>query len=224
MTLPLGHTPALRLLADHPDSYRRAADILREGGLVAFPTDTVYGLGAPLWSEASIARIYTAKERPPEKAIPILVSGVEEARRLAGELSPLAEALAHRFWPGPLTLVVPCGDRVPYIITSGSRTVALRTPRHPVVLRLLDELDQPLAVTSANRSGAVNPLTADDVLAQLGGRIAAVLDGGQCPGGQPSTVLSLAVEPPQVLRLGPIGLSELSEALERGGFRVRIAN
>jgi L-threonylcarbamoyladenylate synthase len=212
------------LLAGDPESYRWAAGILQDGGLVAFPTDTVYGLGALIWNEASIIRIYAAKERPREKAIPILVSGVDEARRLVGELPPIAEALVHRFWPGPLTLVVPCGDRLPHGITSGTGTVALRAPRHLVTLRLLETIGQPLAVTSANRSGAADPLTAEDVLAQLGGRIDAVLDGGQCPGGRPSTVLSAAVEPPQVLRSGPIGLSELSEALRQAGFEVRVAN
>jgi len=214
----------LRLSADEAGALQQAADILRAGGLVAFPTDTVYGLGALLRNEASIARIYTAKERPPEKAIPILLSSIEQARHLAGELSPLAEALARRFWPGPLTLVVLCGDRVPHFITSGSGAVALRSPNHPVILRLLAMLGQPLAVTSANRSGSASPLTAEEVLAQLAGRIDAVVDGGRCPGGRPSTVLSLAVEPPQLLRTGPIGSSELSEALEQSGFTIRIAS
>jgi L-threonylcarbamoyladenylate synthase len=217
-------TPALRLFAGDPDSYRRAANILQDGGLVAFPTDTVYGLGALIWNEASIARMYAAKERPREKAIPILVAGVEEARRLVGELPSVAEALIQRFWPGPLTIVVPCGDRLPDGITSGTGAVALRAPDHPVTLRLLEEIGQPLAVTSANRSGATDPLAAGDVFAQLGGRIDAVLDGGQCPGGRPSTVLSAAVEPPRVLRSGPIEPSDLSEALRQAGFEVRVAN
>ena len=131
---------------------------LRAGGLVAFPTDTVYGLGALVWNEASIARIYAAKERPPEKAIPILLSSLSEAHRLVGALPAPMETLARRFWPGPLTLVVPCGDRVPDFITSGSGTVALRVPNHPVTLQLLSLLGQPLAVTSANRSGLFQPL------------------------------------------------------------------
>ncbi len=212
----------LRLPAGEPGALQRAVDSLRAGGLVAFPTDTVYGLGALVSNEASIARIYVAKERPPEKAIPILLSSVEQAQLLLGTWPASMEALARYFWPGPLTLVVPCGDRVPDFITSGSGTVALRVPNHPVTLQMLTLLGQPLAVTSANRSGSASPLTAQEVLDQLAGRIDVVVDGGQCPGGVPSTVLSLATEPPQLLRAGPIDASALADVLRQGGFELRV--
>jgi L-threonylcarbamoyladenylate synthase len=214
----------LYLPVDEPIALQRAVDCLLAGGLVAFPTDTVYGLGALVWNEASIRRIYAAKERPPEKAIPVLVADIAAARRLVAKLPATAEALATHFWPGPLTLVVPCGDGLPEFLTSGSGTVALRVPDHPVTLRLLALLGQPLAVTSANRSGLPSPLTAQEVLDQLAGRIDAVVDGGPCPGGQPSTVVSLVTEPPILLRAGPIDIKDLAEASGAGGFGVRIAD
>ena len=223
MTRDLNDGNTLLLPAGRPEALRQAADSLRAGGLVAFPTDTVYGLGALVWNEASIARIYAAKERPPEKAIPILLANLQEAHRLLGSLPESMEILARFFWPGPLTLVVPCGNRVPDFITSGTETVALRIPNHPVTLRLLNLLGEPLAVTSANHSGSSSPLTAQEVLDQLAGRIDAVVDGGRCPGGVPSTVLSLATDPLTLLRAGPIDLSELSQALETGGFKLRVA-
>ena len=224
MTPDLIDRKTLFLPASQPEALSQAADRLRAGGLVAFPTDTVYGLGALVWNEAGIGRIYVAKERPPEKAIPILLSNLSEAHLLAVAWSAPMEILARCFWPGPLTLVVPCSDRVPDFITSGSGTVALRIPNHPVTLSLLNLLGEPLAVTSANRSGSPSPLTAHEVFDQWAGRIDAVVDGGQCPGGMPSTVLSLATDPPTVLRAGPIGVPELSQALEKGGFKLRIAN
>ena len=214
----------LLLPAGQPEALRQAADSLLAGGLVAFPTDTVYGLGALIWNKASIERIYAAKERPPEKAIPILLFNLSEARRLIGALPAPMEILARRFWPGPLTLVVPCGDRMPDFITSGSQTVALRVPNHRVTLQLLNLLSQPLAVTSANRSGASSPLTAQEVLDQMAGRIDAVVDGGECPGGVPSTVLSLVTDPPILLRAGPIGILDLNQALEESGFKLRVAS
>lgn len=195
--------------ARQPQSLEQAAALLRQGGLVAFPTDTVYGLGALVWNEVSMAGIYRAKARPPEKAIPVLLAGVEQLALLDIEATPLLLALAERFWPGPLTLVVPCGARVPAIVTAGTQTVAVRTPDHPVARRLFELTGQPLAVTSANRSGHANPLSAGDVMAQLGGRIEAVVDGGVCPGGVPSTVLDLTVSPPRILRPGPVPWADL---------------
>lgn len=223
MTPDLDHAKTLLLPAGQPEALRQAVDSLLAGGLVAFPTDTVYGLGALVWNEASIERIYTAKERPPEKAIPILLSSLSEAQRLIAALPAPMDILARRFWPGPLTLVVPCGDRVPDFITSGSGTVALRVPDHLVTLQLLSMLDQPLAVTSANRSGFSSPLTAKEVLDQLAGRIDAVVDGGRCPGGVPSTVLSLVTDPLILLRAGPISVPKLRQVLEEAGFGLRVA-
>jgi L-threonylcarbamoyladenylate synthase len=201
--------PTVLLDARQSQSLEQAAALLRQGGLVAFPTDTVYGLGALVWNEASVARIYRAKARPAEKAIPVLLAGVGQLALLGVEATPLLLALAERFWPGPLTLVVPCDGRVPAIVTAGTQTVAVRTPDHPAARHLFELTGQPLAVTSANLSGHANPLSADDVMAQLGGRIEAVVDGGVCPGGVPSTVLDLTHCPPRILRSGPVTGADL---------------
>ncbi len=192
-----------------PGALEDAAALLRQGGLVAFPTDTVYGLGALVWNAASVARIYQAKARPPEKAIPVLLAGVAQLALLGVETTPLLLTLVERFWPGPLTLVARCDARLPEIVTAGALTVAVRMPDHPAALRLFELVGQPLAVTSANLSGQANPLTAQDVMAQLGGRIEAVVDGGACPGGVPSTVLDCSVSPPRILRPGPVTAQDL---------------
>ncbi|MEI2691398.1 MAG: L-threonylcarbamoyladenylate synthase [Anaerolineae bacterium] len=204
--------------ARQPQSLEQAAALLRQGGLVAFPTDTVYGLGALVWNEASVARIYRAKARPPEKAIPVLLAGVSQLALLGIEAAPLLLALAERFWPGPLTLVVACDARVPEIVTAGTQTVAVRVPDHRVAQRLFELAGQPLAVTSANLSGRANPLTARDVMAQLDGRIEAVVDAGVCPGGVPSTVLDLTASPPRILRQGPVVMPDLSFLLRDHGL------
>ncbi len=205
---PVAGATAL-LDAGSAGALEQAAALLRQGSLVAFPTDTVYGLGALVWHEASVARIYWAKARPPEKAIPVLLAGVGQLPLLGIDASPLLLALAERFWPGPLTLVVRCDASVPDIVTAGTQTVAVRVPAHAAALRLFDLTGQPLAVTSANLSGRANPLTAQDVVAQLDGRIEAIVDGGACPGGVPSTVLDLTVSPPRVLRQGPVTALDL---------------
>ncbi|MER2598264.1 MAG: L-threonylcarbamoyladenylate synthase [Caldilineales bacterium] len=198
-----------RLDAASPAALARAVHLLQQGELVAFPTDTVYGVGTLVWDAAAVARIYEAKQRPEEKAIPVLLADLTQAGALGVALSSALVDLAARFWPGPLTLVAACGPQVPANVTAGTQTVALRVPAHPAALRLFAALGQPLAVTSANLSGHANPLTAEDVLAQLGGRIAAVLDGGMCPGGVPSTVLNLAVTPVRLERRGPISAAQL---------------
>ncbi|MBE2231905.1 MAG: threonylcarbamoyl-AMP synthase [Anaerolinea sp.] len=206
-TIPVTTTALLD--ARQPGALEEAAARLRQGDLVAFPTDTVYGLGALVWNAASVARIYQAKARPPEKAIPVLLAGVAQLALLGVEATPLLLRLAERFWPGPLTLVARCDARVPEIVTAGTLTVAVRMPDHAAALRLFDLVGQPLAATSANLSGHTNPLTASDVMAQLGGRIEAVVDGGACPGGVPSTVLDCSVSPPRILRPGPVTAQDL---------------
>jgi len=190
-----------------------ALALLRAGDLVAFPTDTVYGLGAdPLQAEA-VAGLYRAKGRPAERPIPLLLAEVSQMEVVAREVSAAARELAASFWPGPLSLVLPARREVPSIVTAGGDTVALRMPAHEVPLRLIAAFGRPLAVTSANLSGEPAPLTAEDVLGQLRGRLPLVVDGAACPGGQPSTVLSLAEEPPRVLRAGPVTWEEIAACL-----------
>ena len=194
-----------------------ALEILQGGGLVAFPTDTVYGLGALIQIPDSIQALYTVKGRQSAKAIPILLSSPDEMERVALAVSPMAKRLAERFWPGPLTLVVSKHPGLPEYLglpveLSSQPTVGVRMPDHSVALALL-RITGPLAVTSANRSGEASAVTAREVEEQLGGRIGLVLDGGQTPGGVSSTVVDCTGYAPIILRQGPISFVELQQAL-----------
>lgn len=193
-----------------PEALRRAAEVLRGGGLVAFPTETVYGLGAHALDPAAVARIYAAKGRPAYNPLIVHVSGVDAARSLARAWPEAAERLAERFWPGPLTLVVPRTDSIPDAVSAGLPTVALRVPGHPVALGLLEAAAIPLAAPSANRSTQVSPTTAQHVRRSLGSAVDLILDGGPCPVGIESTVLSLAGEVPTILRPGTVSLDEIA--------------
>jgi len=186
-----------------------AARILAEGGLVAFPTDTVYGVGAHAFQPNAVERIYTAKIRPPDKAIPILLARADDLALVAEGITETAWLLAETFWPGGLTLVLPKKANVPDVISAGGPTVAVRVPDHPVPLALMAALGAPLAATSANLSGRPSPVTAQEVERELEGRIELILDGGRCPGGIPSTVLDLTTDPPSVLRAGAIAEEEI---------------
>jgi L-threonylcarbamoyladenylate synthase len=197
--------------ADSEASLEHALRILRRGGLVAFPTDTVYGLAAPAFDAEAVERIYAAKGRSAEKAIPVLIGSIGDIRLIAGEVSDYCTTLATRFWPGPLTLVVRKGSRVPAAVAR-DETVGIRQPDHPMALRLLDRAG-PLATTSANLSGAASPQTAADVSLQLDGRIDLILDGGPTPGGVASTVVDCTGSAPRILREGPISLQTITSAL-----------
>ena len=199
------------LTASEPKSLEHAAGLLRAGQLVAFPTDTVYGVGAPVFDAASVAAIYVAKERPPEKAIPVLIADESDLPCITASVPECARILIARFWPGALTLVLPKRSDVPEIVSS-DETIAVRIPDLDLTRAFL-RLTGPLAATSANRSGQPSPVTAADVMAQLGGRIAAVLDGGSCPGGIPSTVVDCVASPPRVLRQGAITGAALHAAV-----------
>ena len=199
------------LTAREPKSLEYAAGLLRAGQLVAFPTDTVYGVGAPVFDAASVAAIYVAKERPPEKAIPVLIADESDLPYITASVPECARILIARFWPGALTLVLPKRSDVPEIVSS-DETIAVRIPDLDLTRAFL-RLTGPLAATSANRSGQPSPVTAADVMAQLGGRIAAVLDGGSCPGGIPSTVVDCVASPPRVLRQGAITGAALHAAV-----------
>jgi L-threonylcarbamoyladenylate synthase len=188
----------------------RAADVLRRGGLVAFPTDTVYGLAALAFDEQAVRKIYEVKGRPNDKAIPVLLASAAEIDIVAREVGARVYRLAAQFWPGPLTLVVPKSPQLPESVASA--TVGIRVPDHPVALALLG-LTGPLAVTSANLSGAADPVNADQVLQQLGGGVDLILDGGITPGGIPSTVVDCTGEELVIVRPGPLDLDRLQAAL-----------
>jgi len=188
--------------------------VLRRGGLVAFPTDTVYGLGASIDLPAAVARVYAAKSRPREMALPVLVSETADIERLSERLSPAARCLIEAFLPGALTIVVPASAAVPAHVTAGRGTVALRIPDHPVPRALIRGLGAPIIGTSANRSGRPSPLTADEVRTQLGDRIDLVIDGGRCPGVE-STIVDVTGEIPVVLRAGAISSADIERACGR---------
>lgn len=183
--------------------------MLSAGGLVAFPTETVYGLGANALDEGAVRRIFDAKGRPPDNPLIVHVSDLEMARGLGD----VPEDLASRFWPGPLTLVVWKLAVVPAVVTAGGETVGIRCPAHPVALDLIRSAGVPVAAPSANRSSAVSPVTAAHVLEDLGGRIEMILDGGRTPGGMESTVLDVTERPYRVLRLGALPVAEIESAV-----------
>ena len=191
----------------------RAAAILRGGGLVAFPTETVYGLGADGLDAAAVRRIFAAKGRPADNPLILHVGAAGEAGAY-GVLDGSAAALAARFWPGPLTLVVPARPGLPEALRAGLPTVALRCPEHPLARALIAAAGRPLAAPSANRSGRPSPTSADAVLDDLDGRIDAVLDGGPCPRGLESTVLDCTGSEPAILRLGALPAESLGLAPE----------
>lgn len=179
---------------------------------MAFPTETVYGLGADGLNPAAVARIYEAKGRPSNNPLILHVADIEGARALASEWLPEAQALAERFWPGPLTLVLPAAPHIPEIVRAGNPTVALRCPAHPVALALLRATERPLAAPSANRSQGISPSRAEHVVKSLGNRVELVLDGGPTEAGVESTILDLSHRPFRLLRPGPLAPSTL-EAL-----------
>jgi L-threonylcarbamoyladenylate synthase len=194
------------------NSLAHALDVLSGGGLVAFPTDTVYGLGAMTFDANAVSKIYMAKGRGQEKAIPILISDVDLIHKVSSGVSEYAVKLGKKFWPGPLTIVVPRHPTIPDVV-SPLKTVGVRIPNLNVTRELL-RLTGPLAVTSANLSGQTSPSTAKGVNAQLNGRIPLILDGGVTPGGIPSTVVDCSGELPVVVREGPISLEEIMAAIE----------
>jgi L-threonylcarbamoyladenylate synthase len=196
-----------------PQALPLALEMLATGQVVAFPTDTLYGLGADPWETAAVEQLFVAKGRDYGKPIVLLVAGMEHLWRVVPGLPPVAQALASAFWPGPLTIVVPRHPNLPDIVTAGGPTVGLRVPDHPWTLRLLAAAGGALAVTSANRSGQGNPTTAAEVQDELGGRIPLIIDGGPVMGGVASTVVDVSVSPPRVLREGAVPARLIEAAL-----------
>jgi L-threonylcarbamoyladenylate synthase len=195
--------------APDPTAVREAAEVLRGGGLVAFPTETVYGLGANALDAAAVGKVFAAKGRPPTNPLIVHVGDRAAAVALTPEWTTAADQLAAAFWPGPLTLVLKKRPGLPDVVTAGGPTVAVRVPAHPVALALLKECGVPVAAPSANRSGELSPTTADHVRNSLGDRVDLILDGGPCPGGLESTVVDVTGEVVKVLRPGLISVARL---------------
>lgn len=208
-------TPTLPGVPDpHATDVQRAAAILRGGGLVAFPTETVYGLGASARDPDAIARLYAVKRRPADHPVIVHLASADDLEAWATGVPPAARALADRFWPGPLTLVLRRAADVPDAITGGRDTVGLRVPDQPIARALLRALGDGIAAPSANRFGAVSPTTAEHVRASLGDDVEAILDGGPCGVGVESTIVDLS-DPggPLLLRAGGVPVEALAEAL-----------
>ncbi|MFF8732196.1 L-threonylcarbamoyladenylate synthase [Streptomyces sp. NPDC015171] len=193
----------------------KAADVLRDGGLVALPTETVYGLGANAEDPAAVSRIFQVKGRPASHPLIVHLSGAEHLDEWVQEVPATARLLAERFWPGPLTLVLRRGHRVPLEATGGLETVAVRVPDHPVALALLSAFGGGVTAPSANRFGSVSPTTADDVRAELGDAVDFVLDGGLCEVGLESTIVDATGEIPTILRPGGVTREDLEAVLRR---------
>lgn len=193
----------------------RAAALLRQGELVAFPTETVYGLGADASNPAAVAKIFTAKGRPADHPLIVHIPGVEHLERWARDIPPTAHALAKAFWPGPLTLILKRQANVPDAVTGGQDTVGIRVPGHPLALELLKAFDGGVAAPSANRFGHVSPTTAQHVHDELGDAVAMVLDGGPCRVGIESTIVDLTGSQSRILRPGMIGAADLGRVLGR---------
>jgi len=199
------------LSADHPVVFEHAVDVLKHGGTVVFPTDTVYGLAALPFNEDYVERLYIVKGRSNTRAIAVLISDVSELGLVSVSPGRKALQLADKLWPGPLTLVVPRHPNLPEVLAP-LPTIGVRVPDHPVALKLLRSTG-PLAVTSANLSGSENTNTAQEVLQQLGGRVDLIIDGGRTPGGIPSTVVDCTGTELKILRPGPISYEEIKRSL-----------
>jgi L-threonylcarbamoyladenylate synthase len=199
--------------APEPAALADAAHVLADGGLVAFATETVYGLGAVATDADAVAGIYEAKGRPAVNPLIVHVVDVVQARHCVADWPPDADRLAGRFWPGPLTLVLHRSDRIPDIVTAGKSTVGVRSPAGRVARDLIARCGHPLAAPSANRSNRLSPTRAEHVLADLDGRIDLILDSGPTTVGLESTVVDLTSDPPRLLRPGPIAVAELEAAL-----------
>lgn len=203
------------ILAQHQASAKQietAINTLRDGGVVAIPTDTLYGLAACAFDETAVAKVFELKGRPAGMALPLLLADAADAHKCAVDLLPAFERLAARFWPGALTLVARKSDAVPYAVTAGMDTVGLRVPDHPLARSVARLLGAPITGTSANRSGMPGLTTAQAVRDEFGDAIGYVLDGGDAPGGVASTVLDLSGDTPRILRQGAIGRDAIEAA------------
>ena len=198
------------------EQIEKGVEILKQGGIIAFPTDTVYGLGADAFNPEAVERIYEVKKRPRHLPFPLLIADISQLTTVAEPESGIAWFLAKRFWPGGLTLVVPKADSLPAYLAKGS-TVAIRIPNHPVCLALIRYLGNPIIGTSANISGEPATLTTDEVEQQLADKVDLIIDGGKRPAGIESTVVDVTGEAPVILRQGIIPEHEIDKACKEYG-------
>ena len=190
-----------------------AADILRNGGVVAFPTETVYGLGARAYDEQAVRRIFTIKARPAHNPLIVHIATIEHVEAVATDIPDAAKNLMATFWPGPLTIVLPCSSTVPQVVTGGLTTVAVRLPDHPVASTLIRLVGEPIAAPSANRSGRPSPTQLEYVRREVGNEVDMALDGGTCRIGLESTVIDMSTNSPHILRSGAITIDMIQAAI-----------
>lgn len=205
----LGQVSILRVSAENGQAPRRAIEALRQGQVIVYPTDTVYGLGCRVDEETAVQRIFAIKHRPPTEPLPVLLADAAQLDDYARGVGPAARRLITRFWPGALTLVVQRSDRVPLTVTGGGNTVALRVPGHPLPRALVRALGVPIVGTSANSHGMAPPATAQLAVFDLGDRVDLVLDGGRAPLGRESTVVDVTGDVPRLVREGAIPAPDL---------------
>ncbi len=196
------------------EQIERGISILKNGGLIAYPTDTVYGLGASADIKEAVEKVYRVKGRPRNMALPLLLADVSWINKVAISVPEVARSLIEAFMPGALTLVLPKSATVSDVVSGGSYTIAVRIPAHPVAIALIKGLGNPLVGTSANLSGKPSPLTAGEVNSQLGDSIDLIIDGGRCPGGVESTVVDVTGEKPVIIREGAITGEELEKVIK----------
>jgi L-threonylcarbamoyladenylate synthase len=202
----------LRLTTSEED-ITKAGEIIVAGGLIAFPTETVYGLGADALDPEAVASIYVAKGRPSDNPFIVHISEINEWDSLVENIPEPARELAEKFWPGPLTIILPKSDKIPLTVSGGLPTVGVRMPSHPIARAIIKECGFPLAAPSANTSGKPSPTNANDVFEDMNGRIPLIIDGGNCEIGVESTVISFAENPPRLLRPGGVTLEEMTELI-----------
>ena len=193
----------------------KAAVLLKAGKLVAFPTDTVYGIGADVFNEEAVRRIFVVKRRDHDRPLQVLIARRSDLQTITKDPSEVLERLASEFWPGPLTLVMLAREDFPRQVRCGSDTIGVRMPASAIALKLIETFGAPVAATSANISGFPDPVNAGEVMEYLGGKVHLVLDGGSTPSNVPSTVLDISVRPPVILRQGKLPAEDLNRVLSR---------
>jgi len=209
-----------KILFSDKKSIKKAALIIKKGGLVAFPTETVYGLGANALNPEAVAKVFEAKKRPHFDPLIVHIADKKFVKKLCRRVNKKAEILIAKFWPGPLTLIFPKSEIVPDIVTAGLKTVAVRMPAHQIALDLIKEAGVPIAAPSANLFGKLSPTEASHVFKQLKDKIEAIIDGGKCPIGIESTVVDVFSRTPKVLRPGGLPIEEIKKAL--GGIKLEV--
>ena len=199
----------LTLQKASPETIKQGVALLKSGRPVSFPTDTVYALGAPVNDIECVRRVYDIKQRPLNMALPILLASVEDVRLVAMEVSETAETLMKEFWPGALTLIFKKTPFVPDIVTAGGQTIAVRIAAHPVAFEIVKQTGVPLVGTSANVHSKPSPVTADEVMVQIGNRVQLIIDAGKTPGGFESTIVDVSTNKPRILRQGALSQADI---------------